>query len=296
MTISLKAIHLVDEGCYLVTRSNNILEVEGIPVETSHFVVSNLSSILSVRQSPRTVARYENENGDNKTCEEFISERNDLLKSSNKINEYPEEFHFSNLDEEFAYRRFVETWKPVLSEPQVIKEPVEVVVTQVKVNSGDPDIISLWNAPGMEAKVHLYKVDRNKVAIEAFKSDCVKSGLNFNLPTHSGLRYATVEGEYMFNDDMNFGSYPFVGTLEQCRVEKERIQTRVNRVIRLHLAKKNHSELVNASQVLEDLYKILQEVSKISPKKGSHDTLFRSISQMRQLIAKIEKSLLEEGG
>jgi len=294
--MNLKAIHLINEGSYIVTRGYHSLEVDGFPVHGNTFVVSDPSSIKSVRKIRGVITHYVNEQGDIKSVECFTSEKNALLVNATEDQEYSGCYSFSDLDEEFAYKRFCKTWTSVYDEDRVEKEPVTFELTEVRTNSGDPDIKSLWNAPNMEAKAHLYALDRNGLAIEAFDSKCLKLGLKFVIPNHSGVRYATIDGKYLFDDNMDFGRKLFVGTLEQCKQEKESIRRRVNRAVDLYVAKKNNVDLVNSAEVLGNLYTLHSQVSKITPMKVSRSVHLASTKLIRDLITKIENGLLIRGG
>lgn len=294
MTITLKAIHLVDEGSYLVTGSSyTSLEVDGIPVQQATFVVSDLSSVLDVRQIPGVITNYENESGEVKTTEDYQLERDKLTANATK-DSYGG-YTFTDLDEEYAFRKFTKTWKPVKSEPKVEKLPVEFQVTEVRINSGDPDIVSLWNAPSMGADSHLYSLDRNKISIPCFKTVCEELGLKYHNPSHSGVRFATIEGKYVFDDALDFGRYKFVGTLEQCKQEKKRIMTLITTRVKLLVAKENNVSLIRSAEVLNDLKTIIRQVSKVKPMKTSNSQHFTSIQLIRELISKVEKDLLTEG-
>jgi hypothetical protein len=143
MTVNLKAIHLVNEGSYLVTRGYHSLEVDGVSVGENTFVVSDLSSIRNVRALPREITHYVDEQGEIKSVESYTSEKSSLLVGATEDSEYSDCYSFSDLDKEFAYRRFLKTWSPVYTEAKSERESVTFELTEVRTNSGDPDIRSL---------------------------------------------------------------------------------------------------------------------------------------------------------
>ena len=296
MTVNLKAIHLVNEGSYLVNRGYHNLEVDGIPVDANTFVVSAISRIRNIRTFPGEILHYQNGQEEIKSVDTYQSEKNGLLVNATEDQEYSGCYSFSDLDEEFAYKRFLKTWTPVYSEARVEAEPVTVELTEVRVVSGAPDIKSLWNAPNMNAKAHLYSLDRNKVAVQIFKGLCQNAGLSYTLPTHSGARYAQVEGKYLFDDNMNFGTYNFVGTLEQCKQEKERIINHMNTRINLFIAKKNGASLKSAGDVLENLVTIQNLMCSLIPVKTSRTTYNSVLKSVQELVESVQLEVLNGGG
>ena len=296
MTIKLKAIHLVNEGSYIVTRGYHNLEVKGIPVHGDTFVVSDLSSILSIRIVRGVIIHYVNEQGEIKSVESYQSEKNELLVGATQDSEYSGCYSFSDLYKEFAYRRFHKTWTSVYGEDRVEKEPVTVELTEVRTNSGDPDIQSLWNAPGMNAKSHLYSLDRLAISVREFKVYCETHELTYTLGggSHSGIRFAQIDGKYLGFDDMDYsrGSL-FIGTLKQCKQEKERLQKRVETEVKLFIAKyRTKPGLKNAGDVLNDLDHIYRTVSSISPTKASRSTYVSALGKIQKLREEVRRELL----
>jgi hypothetical protein len=296
MTVNLKAIYLVNEDSYIVTRGYHNLEVDGISVSANTFVVSNLSSIRNVRTLPREITHYVNEQGEIKSVEAYRSEKNELLVGATEDSEYSDCYSFSDLDKEFAYRRFLKTWTPVYNEVHIEKEPVTVELTEVRTDSGDPDIRSLWNAPGMNAKSHLYSLDRLGITVREFKAYCETHELTYTLGggSHSGIRFAQIDGKYLGFDDMDYsrGSL-FTGTLEQCKQEKERLQKRVETGVKLFVAKyRTKPGLKNAGDMLDDLDTILSMVSNISPMKASRSAYVSALDKIRKLREEVRQELL----
>jgi hypothetical protein len=293
MTVSLSAVHLVDEGSFLVSNPRRFtLEVEGMTLSHGTFVVSDVSNILYVRTIPVKKTHYVNSEGEIKTVEEYESEVNRLSENAEKDGYGNPEFE--DLDDEYSYRKFIKEWNPIYSEPEVEKSRVSVDVVEVRVESGDPDIKSLWNSPGVARKSHLYSLHRNPLAVRTFKSLCLELGLNYHVPEHSGVRYAKVDGSYIFKENMDFKDFPFIGTLEQCVEEKNRIKNEVRTAVEIPLAKKRGVSLKNASQVLCDLETILSSVSEIRPMKASRSQYMVSLKRLRELIESVKGSLLSD--
>jgi|688.fasta_scaffold51931_10 hypothetical protein len=298
MTVNLKAIHLVNEGSYLVETGFHNIEVEGFPINASSFVVSDLSSIKSVRETFSIISHYVDEQGEIKSVESYTSEKIALLVNAEPQDEYYvfDSYSFPTLDEEFSYRRFCEAWDPVYTEAKFEREPVTVELTEVRTNSGDPDIRSLWNAPGMVSKEHLYSLDRLTISVREFKAYCESHGLTYTLggATSSGIRFAQIDGIYLGFNDMDYSrANAFIGTLEQCKHEKERLQKRVETEVKLFIAKhRTKPNLKNAGEVLSSLDAIYSVVSVISPVKTSRSNYISALGKIEALREEVRQELL----
>jgi hypothetical protein len=224
MTVQLTAIKLVEEGVYLV--SNNFsyrLEVDGIPANEKTIVVQDLSSICFVKTIQQEIVAYKEAETENvKSPEVYLLEKGELA-GKGRVASDEESLLFDNIDDELQYIRYMKTWKPVYNELSYEKLPVQVTITEVRTESGDPDIKSLWNAPSVGRRFCLYGLNRNACAVKSFQEACEASSLKFSIASHSGIRFAQIKGRYVFDDGMDFGKQAFVGTLEQCKQEKERI-------------------------------------------------------------------------
>jgi hypothetical protein len=297
MTVTLRAIHLVNEGSYLVTRGHHNLEVDGISVEANTFVVSDPSSIIFIHTISPQITHYTNDQSDTMTKETFLSQKNDLASKGIEDEEWSGEYTFSDLDDEYAFKLFCRTWKPVYTEKRIEKEPVTIEITEVRTNSGDPDIKSLWNSPGTNNNAHLYSLNRLTFTIQEFKNYCESCELIPIIPSHSGIKYVQIEGHYLNFKDMDYsrGGASFIGTLEQCKAEKERLHNRIATEVNLFIAKyKTKTGLNNVGELLNNLETIHNLVSNISPMKisrSSHTTALRSINE---LIDKIRIDLLSQ--
>lgn len=296
MTVTLKATHLVNDGSYLVHRSHhNGLEVDGIHVTANTFVVSDPTTILNVRVFQPAVTHYENETGSTLSVESYMEQKSDLASKGTPEEGYSSSYVFDNLDDEFAYKRFLKTWKPVFGESRTEKEPVKLDVVEVRTNSGDPDIQSLWNSPQCATKAHLYTLDRTAISLRDFKACCEAHGLDYNIPSHSGIRFAKIDGKYAGFDDMDFSkSPPFIGTLDQCKAEKLFLYKRVTNAIKLYIAKyRTKPALKNAAEVLSDLDTIWSMVQKATPMKASRDNHTAALAAINKLQTSVRRELLD---
>lgn len=292
MIVQLTAIKLVKEGVYLV--SNNFsyrLEVDGIPTEARTIVVQDLSSICYVKTIQRKIVAYKETGTENiKSLEVYLLEKGELA-GKGRVASDGESLLFGNIDDELHYIRYVKTWEPVYSELSYEKLPVQVTVTEVRTESGDPDIKSLWNAPSIGSKFCLYGLNRNVYAVKSFQEACKASSLKFSIGSHSGIRFAQIEGKYVFGDGMDFGKQAFVGTLEQCKQEKERILKRINEAISLFLAKRDGIKVSDIADVIDKLEAVRGYVLDLTPIKSSAEKRVDSLNAISKLILELRAQI-----
>jgi hypothetical protein len=85
----------------------------------------------------------------------------------------------------------------------------------------------------------------------------------------------------------------FIGTLEQCKHEKERIQKRVETQVKLFIAKhRTKPNLKNAGEVLSDLDGIYNAVLGISPVKTSRSNHISALGKIAALREEVRQELL----
>jgi hypothetical protein len=292
MSHTTTAVHLVSEGAYLVKAPyvwNGHVEVDGLRVNAAEFVVQSLEGIELVTKHPSQPTHYAAPTGDTMTVEAYAAERAALLSKS--TDDSDDEPQFAALDDEFAYRRFVTTWAAVMGPETVRRQPLTVEVTEVRTESGDPDIASQWNAPSVHADRKLYSLMRNGVAVKTLREGCVRNGLAFEIPGHSGIRFAKIGDGYAFGGDADFGDRPFIGNLAQCKAEKAQIVAMVEKVVEAHAAKARGTKLANAGDVLLGLREIAEKLSGMRAKADHMSRLAAARKHVAELIAQVEATL-----
>lgn len=269
----LSAVHLVDEGVYLVESQHFELEVGNLPTpKYKPFTVTSLESIMRVeRKSGPILRRLAKYNNDESIDEADYQSQLAILRSVGF--EEDGDLRWPNLEAEFNYRRFVEKWTTIERGPEIIERtPVEFKVVEVRTSSGDPDIVSMWNAPqAIECQRALFSFNRTAYMMGVARDLCARAGLPLEIPSHSGLRFAKIYGDYAFNDDKLFDEIktPFIGTLEQCKAEKQARYRNVANVVERFSLKRENKPLVNAGSVILSLDSIRKQVASLAVRKAT---------------------------
>lgn len=119
-----------------------------------------------------------------------------------------EEYRFKNLEDEFAYKRFIRDWKPVFEEV-VSKEKIDIEIRHAMLDTGNEFIKSLFCVDS--TKPELVQVMFAQYQMKVVKDWCNKYVPDaYEIPNHSHLEYAKISGQYVFTGtktEFN-GQYP----------------------------------------------------------------------------------------
>jgi hypothetical protein len=291
----LKATHLVDDGAYIVEPvygfGSGGWEVDGLPVPNGNrFVVSDPSKVIRVTKTRGSIVAYESTEGEQLAPAAYDDKKATLLIGATTDND--DDWVFPNLDAEFEYRKFIARWKVVFGPEVVTRTPATFELAEVRRNSGDPDIVSLWNAPHTNRDATLYSFNRATFGMKLVAELAKAHGLTLDQPNHSGLRFAKLDGAYAFDDSYGYthGRETFIGTLETCKQEKAELEARVRSIVRGYVIKKEGKPLVNAGDVLVALQHVQASLSVIATKgEASKDALSMARKRLRDLAAELVK-------
>lgn len=284
--IKLNAVHLIEDDVYLIKQTYSFprLQISGRIVETPGlFVVSNLDEVKVLNTPTPKIIHYMNKNTGEILNLENYTETLELLESKSD-----EDGIFSDLDEEYAYKKFQQEWIPIKEkQPDYVLEQVEFEITEVRKNSGDPDIVSLWNSPNVINKNKAYfSLNRLAVAKKILTQLCAENQLELEIPNHSGLTYAKINGTYMFDKSYEYNNSEYIETLEGCKNEKEKIYKRIKERVDIVLLKS--VKLLSIGEVLLDLENIS---SALNGYKVSKNDLEGARTSLRNLMKKVRSQV-----
>jgi hypothetical protein len=286
---ALDAVHLVDEGAYLVTIPwGTEVEIGGIRAKgNTQVVVGSPDEVKKVVPSQRVLLSFvSTSDGSTLSYDDHVRLKYHLLSFAD------EDEVFSDIDQEYAYKKFVAAWTPVYEEVPATLEPVEFNVTEVRTNSGDPDIVSLWNSPEVSGtNKALYTINRLSVGLQALRQF---SGIAISDCTHSGMKYYQLDGKYVFTSDseFEFKQPSFIGTLEQCKTEKERVIEKVKKVVRVHIAGKSGVVLDGAAVYREKIVAVRSTLYGVrTTGRASDESKAKCLKWLQEMVDSIDKQL-----
>lgn len=286
-------VHLVEEDVYLLETVpwGMQLELNGLPVKAPA-AIEDPHQLRRVAPTRTEVVGYVSaDHMAGLSVEKYNELRSQLLEPAGG-----NEDGFSSIDDEYAYKKFMRDWSPETLVRPATYEPVTFQVTEIRRDSGDPDIKSLWNDARLVAQRKMYRVSRLHVAHNTLKQLAAKHGLVVDIPSHSGIRFAKIEGVYSFDDSMDFTKGPdFIGTVEQCRAEKARIVKLVEAPVLAAAAKKRGLAVAPASagEIREKLIRVRAAVHQLQLKQSSPSRQ-GVILVLGELIAALDTQIAQE--
>lgn len=193
---------------------------------------------------------------------------------------------WGTLEDEFAYRKFVQVWQPVKEEVQVISEPIKVEIVKTVYDTGNPFIKNTFLFSGGEGKASLFTYHRQE-AIENIVKECFDSlgmkcehKLNhhetkdkkvWSNSYHSGIRYVVAFGTYVFNDSWREKSN-VIGTLENCQMWHDRDKSQLEDIITMKYKEhfgKFDEKLFDYKKLIDNLKRAEDYAKRIDVKRGS---------------------------
>lgn len=286
-------VHLVEEDVYLLETVpwGMQLELNGLPVKAPAAIDDPHQLRRVVPTRTEVVGYVSADHMAGLSVERYNELRSQLLEPAGG-----DEDGFLNIDDEYAYKKFMRDWSPETLVRPATYEPVDFQVTEIRRDSGDPDIRSLWNDAKLADQRKMYRVSRLHVAHNTLKQLAAKHGLDVEIPNHSGIRFAKIEGAYSFDDSMDFTrGVDFIGTVEQCKAEKARIVKLVEAPALAAAAKKRGLAVAPASagEIREKLIRVRAAVLALHLKQSS-PSRHGALGLLGEVIAALDTQIAQE--
>lgn len=208
-------------------------------------------------------------------------------------------WYFNNLDEEYAYKKFVSTYNTVYKQEFTwTNYDIEIVEKPVSEYSEIILFTSLDDIKIASDTQAIYKPNE----VKWFREFCIKKGLKeversekntqtFSIPTHSGIRYAQIAGVYVCNDRESVftGSQSNYNTcVELLKEHKERVEQIVNLGFLRAFPEPLNS--VSTADFLNFCINIYSRVEKLNVTKGSIDLKRNALKYITEVKEKVSKS------
>lgn len=202
-----------------------------------------------------------------------------LLEYDNDSDEW------SSIDAEYAWKKWSQGWESErTTETSNVKPVIEIV--EVTIDTGSKHISPIWSINTLPDEKRLFALDVFAAAKEAFTDACYKWEARYEIPSHSGLRYAKVEGEYVFQVEWKG---EFHGTLGQTKTREKEIREEVEKSVAIAVANKRgllFSDL-ELAEVYKQLINIQKSVTDLSVKQGSSEDKRSVVSRLNTLVKAI---------
>jgi len=255
---------------------------------------------------------YQDENENKLSVKDYESQKHDLLQPVVYCDEYGTPHWGDNIDEEYTYKKFIHTWNSIYKQVQIISEPIEVSIVNIKDSSkNNPYIVNMFLAGISERnysnkdKKTFYQYNQELARKFILSEYMKKIGFTFNSldrydikkewsnSTHSGIRYAKAFGKYLFGKrwEKNYTPRGSLEKLEEMYIsDKEGIEN----IIKTAYVEKfgNINELsYDFGNLLHSLKNIRQIIKFLDYKVKEKDKKWLMLNGMNELIEDIECKL-----
>ena len=314
----LKVVSIDDLGLDIVTLPHGVWLIDNEVVSVSYqgwaskghqISVENVDSIHSI--SKRTVLRsYKNkEDGSSLSIEDYNHAASVLLKNSTADEDG--DVLWSDLDSEFAYRKWRAQWERITEEVTEYSSPWLLDRTHIRQDTGN-HYIQAGFLTG-KADVPLYSYSRSN-AVAGMMAEKFKSlGMVFQKGTsyggtegkhiwsnseHSGLEYVVAFGKYIFNKQIlpktrgEFkGSFDYLDSIYQ--EDKKWIESHIQTLYNLHFRNEAASGVL-LSEVNDKLKAVLAYVNTLDVKVKSETSKRSAVAKINEAIECVNKEVLEK--
>lgn len=314
----LKAISIDDLGVVVVKLPTGTYLIDG-EIVVSEYSYNQAQREIAVKdlENIRTIStvahktHYVSESGETLAVDDYQEQLIELSKYSTFDGADEDEHTWDSLEDEFAYRKFKQTWKAVYKKETVYSEPMLVDKTHIRQDTGNPYIVAGYLTG--RADVPLYSYSRtqamSRLVSDKFKSlgmDFVK-GVSYSSTEgkkvwgnsdHSGLEYLVAFGKYIIGKNLVSKTRgEFKGSLEQLQKtfqeDKKWIEDLIQTHYNLHFRNESASTIL-LSEVYNGVKTCLNYVNTMDVKVKSETSKRSAVQQLTKLLDAVNKEILEK--
>jgi hypothetical protein len=294
----------LDNGLFVVELYQGAYEISGVQVNINYgnnqVTVQSLDDIKRITTKSGELLNYVyTHNGITDIVS--VDERNALAV---KVDDFSDEYYYEDAEEhifpdlyiEFEYkklRQLLNSYRPVRAPDVTTLESVEVTVVGTAVVTGSQFIETPFQYGTVSFSGRgVFRVNLSAIALDEFnRAKLVYTNSKFDNATHSNIRYAQVNGNYLFNDDVlgaKENQVRIFGSLKEAQAMEKEVRDGISNILRHKLAPVAMTALT-VNNVMNELETIRNNVKRIDPKSKSYDDHARAIKQLNELVAKLMK-------
>ena len=298
--INVEAFEL-DKGVYYIELQQGTYEIDGKRVQIGW---NDNKVIVDLESSPK-IYRV----GIRKKLEHYLNSNNDILSIEGYNQRYTElnkseDFEFENLDDEYAFKKFVQEWKAIETSFEV-KTLVEYSIKYNVYNL--PKYITPMRKLNGDLKNTIYVYDQAKHILELTEKALLEIGYI------KSSRESTIEGEFYLSKDSirfskinnrdfltiqisNLRQYEEKGIYKDTYVKVFELYNsniiNIDKIIKIWYASQTKLDGILYSEVLKELKDLTSLVKGIEVK--TKDTCKgKSLNKISSLITSLEKSIIK---
>jgi hypothetical protein len=260
--MKIKVNHIEDKGIYHFNLSYGtyIINGERIVVDTyaDREMTSSKLPVIKKENKSTHLTHYESTTGEVLSVQDYNNKVSTLCLDV-------DEQEFSTLELEYEYKKFIREYTRKYESTTTL-EDVELEVQRVMLDTGSKYITSMFSVDSNQPL--LCKFNRLGLQADTLRLWCSENNIPVDIPTHSGLKYVKINGNYVFTAERSGIAYD----------ERFPVQT-------LTL----EGALALEKAVREDIISVLK--STITPVSSLSDVMLSSVQEKLQGII----SLAQQG-
>jgi hypothetical protein len=305
-------VHIVEVGCgnfEIETKSGKENFTGGRYGDSKSVNVTDLVAIRSV-ETVSVVTHYESGDKSIMGIGTYNDEKARLLapryeEVEDEDGDYVRADRWKTLDDEFAYRKFHETWESVSRKVTSISDPLPIEYSKVKFDTGNKFIVAQYAIGGDPA---IFEYNRNgavmQIVVDIMKDLGVErvadkimsnpSGKQWSNSSRSGIRFLSAWGDYVLSDKWDFSKRQSIlrGSLEDMKERHEEYSKELNDIIRSkYQLKFGPFEDSDAATLIKSIAKRVGDLEatlvKVSSKQKTQSELSSAKSIARKLNAEV---------
>ena len=176
-----------------------------------------------------------------------------------------DEYRFSNLDDEYNHKLFIQRWIPATQTITTSTSKVVVQLTKTAYNHNLPHCLSNFDS-NVEGQRHMVLFDRMAYERSVFNTVVQELGIQSKVtdPAHSHLRFIQIYGKYIFSDDWREKPAKLY-TTEAATVLIDDIKSQLHNIVKstYNLHNDNLSQSMQLSDCLTSLQQAVNYLDKV---------------------------------
>jgi len=304
----MEAVELTDKEIKYITLNRGLYLIDDKCVEikeyTSKVQVDSFDNIKPITRN--TIVNYYTTNGEDRLeVVDYNLQKEKLLLA--KVYEDKDTCKWTSLEEEFAYRKFIASWKAVFKDIEVIGDPIRFSVINTILDTGNLFINSSF-INGTSKDVTLFEYNRPS-ALLSIVSNCftelgmvrqgdisygaTKNQKIWGNSTHSCIQYVTAFGTYIFSKTYESNVYIQKGELSkliaQYETDKSNIENIIKSKYREHFGYIDEKKF-NFVLLLDLLRTSKRNLTNVQPKQSTYSDYRSALAKLNEGITLLESS------
>lgn len=311
-----KVTSITDIGVHLVDLPAGTYQIDG-EIVTGQSTWSGGIKQVSVKDiydirlitKKNVLTHYEDSNGSTISVGIYNEELNLLCGSCVTVDD--DELYFDTLEEEFAYRKFKQRWKPVYRIDTTISEPLSVDKTELVQDTGNPFIVAGYTTGA--ANTPLYAYSRTKAMRSLLEAKFTSLGMEKSTVSNYGqtegrkiwanshadtLEFVIAFGKYIIGKHMLPKTRgEFKGSLEYLEKmyneDKQWLDDHIQTLYNLHFRNENASGVL-LSEVHKGVKDAITYVSTLDVKVKSETSKRSALNKLNSLMDLVNDEVLRK--